>query len=144
MAGISKRRVYAWLEQFNESDLIEDDRHIDIFYGKTDSRQWFTQILELYDFIKEVVEEKGYGFNVGYCVSLNMSLRKSPAPARISGNSLRTAPFPPLIYLYRHDKHDIVWKNTTYEVALSRLYGMDVYYYQSDDKDGRWRMLKFL
>ena len=59
MAGISKRRVYAWLKQFNESDLIEDDRHIDIFYGDTDSRQWFAQILELYDFIKETVKEKG-------------------------------------------------------------------------------------
>ena len=58
MAGISKRRVYAWLKQFNESDLIEDDRHIDIFYGDTDSRQWFAQILELYDFIKETVKEK--------------------------------------------------------------------------------------
>lgn len=140
MAGISKRCVYAWLKQFNESDLIEHDRHIDIFYGDTDSRQWFAQILELYDFIKETVKEKGYDFKVGYGVGLNMSL----SPARISGNSLRTAPFPPLIYLYRCDKHDLVWDDSTYEVALSRLYGMDVYYHQSDDKDGRWRTLQFL
>ncbi len=144
MDGIYESRVYNWLNEFNQSSSSESNKHIDYFYAKSDRRQWIMQILQLHDFIRDIIAEKGYNFNVGYGIVLNLSLKRSAAPLRITGNSLRTAPCPPFVYLYKCDKQELIWSDSIYQPVLSSHYKKEVFYHQTDDKDGRWRTLQFL
>lgn len=134
-------KIKKWLVEFNESNAIESDKHIDEFVHETDVASWIHTIGKLYESALLTIEKFGYRIRVGYAYSLSpVKQRRSPI-VEINECLLKNAPNPPYLFLYKGAITDVIFADSIYVNTLSQSLNRNVYYHEYYEDGVYWGTL---